>query len=229
MKNKISGILTVMFLGTVLIGQVYARELPIDVAAEVAPAGLSKSEMDTWLARNQANFDFYVEGRTVAEHRKDTERRVLIARKQAQEQVARIDERLKEQMTGDTVKDKELGKAAENKKQKVYKEELAMEEALFNRQLRREVDIMKHKRLPETRVAAVQREFREKLVSLRKEEGSRRIAISAAGLPAADPDIANETGGQSKVKIDRQQRVTVESKPYGGEMSERAKRRLENR
>ncbi len=205
-----------------------AKELPVDVQTEVVPAGLSQSELDSWLSQNRSNFDFYVEGRTVADHRKDTERKVLAARKQAQITVARIDERLKEQMTGDARRDKELAQAAETKKQKVYLAELAQEEALFERQMRREVDIMQRKKFPETRIANVQREFREQMEVLKK-SGAGRLTVAAAGLPAVDPSISQETGGTAKVAIDKNKRVTVEQQPYGGEMSDRAKRRLQNR
>lgn len=206
----------------------WAKELPIDVEAKVIPASLSKSELDSWLSQNQANFDFYVEGRTVAEYRKDAERRIMFARKDAQTRVARIDSRLKEQMTGNEARDKELQAAAEAKKKKVYTEELAMEEALFNRQLNRELNIMKRKNLPETRIAEVQREFREQLMALRRDD-AQRVNARIAGIPEASPDVANENSGQTKIQIDRNQRVTVETKPYGGEMSDRAKQRLEGR
>jgi hypothetical protein len=205
-----------------------AKDLPIDVQTEVVPAGLSKSELDSWLSQNRSNFDFYVEGRTVADNRKDTERKVLAARKLAQESVARIDARLKEQMTGDERKDKELLLSGEVKKQRVCQEELAMEEALFERQLRREVDIMKRKQFSETRIANVQREFRDQLASLKK-SGISRLTAAAAGLPAADPDISQETGGRTKVTMGKDQKLGVEQRPYGGEMSDRAKRRLQNR
>ena len=205
-----------------------AKEFPIDVPAEVIPAGLAQSDLDSWIAMNLNSFDFYVEGRALADYRKSAERKVLQARKDAQERVARIDSRLKEQLTGDASKDQELQKASEKKKQKVYNEELAMEESVMNRQMRREVDIMKQKRFSETKIADVQREYREQLVALRK-SGASRITAAAAGLPELDPELGKESGGNTKITIDKQQRLNVETKPYGGDMSDRAKRRIDSR
>lgn len=225
MKN-IFGWVLILFLLTG--GAALAKDLPVDIQAEVIPEDMSASELDTWLSQNKENFDFYVEGRSIAEYRKDTQRKILAARKEAKQKVARIEKRLYEQMTGTRLKDKELIASAVKKKKRVYKEEMTKEEQLLNRQLRREVNIMRKKKFEETRIATLQREFREHIAVLKKKP-AERIAAVAASLPAIDPELAQESEGKSKIKIDKKRRITVEHKPYGGEMSDRAKRRLQSR
>ncbi|MBU0581035.1 MAG: hypothetical protein KKA19_07645 [Candidatus Margulisbacteria bacterium] len=217
-----------IIVSVMIVGVIQAKDVPVDVPTEVIPGDLSESEMDAWLSQNQENFDFYVEGRSIAEYRQEIQHKILQARKEAQEKVAKIDERLKEQLTGNKVRDKELSMAAEKKMNKVYQEELVLEESMLNRQLRREVSVMRQKKVQESKIANVQKEFREQLAWM-KQDHVQRINAASTDLPAMDESIAQESAGKAKIEIDKNQKINVEVKPYGGEMSDRAKSRMKSR
>ena len=223
-KIEILILCIIFFIG----GAAAGKDIAVDVGADVVPAELSRSELDAWISQNQDNFDFYIEGRTLAEYYHDTQRKILQARKEAQLKVERIEARLEEQLTGSKAKDRELIAAAKSKKNKVYREEMAREEQLLARQLRREVAIMRSRKFKKHKIADIQKEFRAQIAQLKKDPVSR-ISAAAANMPAIDPELSQDSSGKRRIKIDRQHNIMVEHTQYGGEMSDRAKRRLRSR
>jgi beta-glucosidase-like glycosyl hydrolase len=217
-----------VLLIVILFNYANAENKTVDIPVEIIPAEVSASELDAWLSQNEDNFDFYVEGRSIAEYRQETGQKIVKARIKAKNDIAFLEQNLKEMLTGIEKKDQELRVSTKEKIEKVYRVELSLEEKLYKRQQQRELSIMEQKKYPERKLAALRKDFSRQLTGL-KEKGPKRLDMKIAEMPELDSELINEEGVKRKIKLDKNKRVIVESKKYGGELSERAKQRLRSR